>query len=597
MRWRSTVVLLFLALAAYGLVRFLGDPPAPPPAREPLVPDAILAELEEVELRLLSDQRIQLRREPGGRYHLRFGQDREGHHFVHADEVDEDRLEQLLQALQSSWMERLEGACTADDLVRFQLDPPRTQVVLRSAGQELSIDLGADDPTGQGVMARRSGEPGALRTGGQLASVLELNLDLWRSREVFPMDPLTVDRLELVWLDPNDAVEIVAAERDRTLGWQITAPRPLKAEPSRVQALAQKLCSLRLGRFLDETLTDTIRDATGLPDHWRLRLTLQAGQFSETLEVGREIDSLSVGARLLQRDENMTFELPLAELEPILDTTLDDLRQRRLTPMVSSSLVALSARSADGTPIYAARRKNSHPGGAWESEHPEQEVLHAGGGAHSFAQVVADLDRIEFLEFLDPQALASPFTPECSLTIQWKSGPILRDVTARLQKEADSVLVVSSDAPEEIVRAPLKLWEIAHLELPLYRARQILPPRQEFVERIQRWRFESRRSERVIDLGPRGQANHDPERLSARLTSAVGALFGAEAVDLVFLEAVPEALADPECEVRLWTEDVEYVLVIGREGAEGFHCGLSPGLSGRCLIIPRRLLEELLQLR
>ena len=68
MNLKSTLVLAALAVVAWLVIRNLGEPPAPPPSRTPLVPDEILAGLEEIELRLFSGELLKVKRETGGHF-------------------------------------------------------------------------------------------------------------------------------------------------------------------------------------------------------------------------------------------------------------------------------------------------------------------------------------------------------------------------------------------------------------------------------------------------------------------------------------------------------------------------------------------------
>ncbi len=611
----TLLVLVLVVLGAWGIIRWLGEPPGRPPARVPLVPEELLAGWEEIDLDLLSEQGCRLVREPGA-VMLRFGSNAQGERLLYRDPADLEHVEKLLQGLRDSWREPLVGS--ADDLLRAGLDPPRFHVVIRGGGRELKLGFGNDDPTGQGVLARSFTDSTVFRTGPQVPNLLKFNLRDWRSKTIFGFDPMTVTRIDLVKYPPPDQggeAEVLSVVREGPRSWRIAEPRSLMADPQACLSLAQRASLLKVESFVSQEFTKQISAITHLPDEpsWSVQVSVEPALLE--LDVGACVSDQGYACRLRQRDENMVFAVQKAQLDAILDVTVDSLRPRRLFPHVETRLVGLALLDRERRPRWSAEREGRHPHGAWLVEIPFQARANegkGGKGSGSFAQIVADVDRTEVDAFLPP---GTPFEPEAVVALRWKDDPIVVDKELEIARDPEHqrTLVRVRERPDELFAVDARLGALIDLDLELYRDRTIFPTKEEFLPKLTRWRLSKPGREPIEVERREGQSTvavgSTPQSLAPDLTSAAAELYGRGCAGYVRAKEVMAAAGgvDPfatvALELVLATADgrEERLVVSGAapsdQSPDGLYCRLLPRLPEDVwIVVPRPLLERLLRL-
>jgi hypothetical protein len=619
----TLAVLALLALAAWGAIRLLGEPPKPPAARLPFVSEDLLADWDAIDLDLLSDQNLRIVREPGATT-IRFGSNAQGQRFMFSDWVNADRLADLLLALRDSWREPLEGR-PEDLLLQAGLDPPRYHLTLRRGSgaqkREEAFGFGNVDPTGHGILARCFTDGTVFRTGRQVANLLELNLSDWRSRSVFTIDPLGVSRIDLVRFHGADGKpEQITVVKEGPRTWRIEQPRSLRADPSACQSLAQQAYLLRIETFVAQEFKPEVSVPTRLPDDpdWSLQFSAEARV--QELVVGAHLPDQGYACVLPGRNPTMVFTVKKETLDAILGVTADSLRPRRLFPRVEKTLVRLECREpgengANGeraAPRWRVEREALHPRGAWKVKVPFEAKAHEGTGAGSLSQVVVELDRSEVVEFLPA---GTPFRPEATIELSWRSDPILmnRQLELARDRERRRTLVRDPEQPGELFVLPERLGALIDLDLELYRDRTIFPGGRDALAKIESWRLARPGREPLEIARAKPDAPFDPVGATQRahgvaLESAANAFLGKSCVAYVRRRTV---LADPSASDPFGTvafeltlrsaEGVKETLVVSgaspaAQSPDGIYCRLRPRLPDDVwMVVPRPDLEELLR--
>lgn len=194
-----------------------------------------------------------------------------------ADAVDTDALEKILQAAKRSPVLRVLRQPEA--LSSYGLDPAEGGLRVEADSPVPTLELGAEDPTRQGVFARVEGRPGVLLLGYPEAIVLR-QIDPFRLR-----DPSLTGmiRAELVAATVERGGRSVRIERENGTWW-ITEPARIPASDPKVDALLGGL----------ERIVPKILDDSAYPpgpelglDPPTIRVTLESPSVRRELRFGR----------------------------------------------------------------------------------------------------------------------------------------------------------------------------------------------------------------------------------------------------------------------------------------------------------------------
>jgi len=611
MRLRTTLIVLLLGLLAALAIWKLGPERRKAETRTPLAAPELLDRWDEIELHLYSDERFKLMREPGGGVSLRFGRERTGGpDFFYKDPADLDRVDMLVNAVRQSVREPLQG--DSDDLLRMGLDPPRCGVKIKTGERVLDLGFGIDDPAGAGVLARSAGEKQVFRTGAVVRDLLKAaNLDQWRSRTVFGVDPIAVTSISIARFDPKDPArnEYITVDREGGVqNWRLKEPRSLLADAQACASLAQQLSVMRVQNFLSQTLNgrspddEQVRKVTALPDRPLMTVTVAAGPHATVLSVGSYVQNQGYAAVLDRRGADTCFALRKEDVDPLLELKVDSLRPRRLFPRIETTLVGLTKGSPDEKVVaWRFARQGDVPAGKWEIVEPFHALANEGKGDGSFAQMIVELDRVEVLEFLDPKT--TPFEPQALLELKYFSRPITREDKFQVALAGGRALVRDPSRPDELFAVKGKLAELLHLDKDLFRDRLVFPRQDEMSRKVLRWRFETKQGPVIevyrpdLNSTPVAEAGTDASMVP-KLTPAAAALYGAACESYVRLKEVPgDPFAHPDFKLTLTTKEGSETLTVGAGGTDVFYCRLSPRLPDDVVMVVRRaLLQSLLDL-
>ncbi|HET6163636.1 MAG TPA: DUF4340 domain-containing protein [Planctomycetota bacterium] len=602
MRLRTTLIVLLLGLLAALAIWKLGPERRKEETRTPLAAPELLDRWDEIELHLYSDERFKLLREPGGGVSLRFGRERPGGpDFAYKDPADLDRVDMLLNAIRQSVREPLQG--DSDDLLRMGLDPPRCGVKIKTGERLLDLGFGIDDPAGAGVLARSAGEKQVFRTGAVVRDALKAaNLDQWRSRTVFGVDPIAVTSISIARFDPKDPKknEYVTVDREGGVqNWRLKEPRSLLADPQACASLAQQLSVLRVQHFLSQSLTggspddEEVRKLTALPDRPLMTITVAAGPSAAVLSVGSYLPNQGYAAVLDRRNANTCFSLRKEDVDPLLGLQVDSLRPRRLFPRIETTLVGLAKCSPDGKDVaWRFARQGDVPAGKWEIVEPFHALANDGKGSGSFAQMVVELDRVEVTEFLDPKT--TPFEPQWMLKLKHFSRPITREDKFQIAFAGGRTLVRDPSRPDELFEVKGKLAELLDLDPELFRDRLVFPRQDEMSRKVLRWRLEPQKGPAIevfrpdLNSTPVAETGTDASMVP-KLTPAAAALYGAACESYVKLKDVPgDPFAHPDFRLTLTTKEGAETLTVGSGGTDVFYCRLSPRLPDDVVMVVHR---------
>ena len=610
MKLRTTLLVVVVGVVAWLAIRLLGDPPAPPPSRVPLVEAELLGRFEQIDVQLLSGSRFRLERQAGGGIALRFGSDDDtSTELPWTDVADLNQVKDLIQALRDGWREPLAGG--ADDLLRAGLVSPRFAVTVRAGGDETVLRYGNDDPASGGILACSGprGQEQLFRTSRQVANLLESSLKSWRDRRVFPLDPYGVTQIEIArWPeDPDEPVEVLTAVCGGGMrDWRIVQPRSLMADPDACRSLAQQLSLLRVENFISQKWHQGVEDMSGLPAQPRWTVTVAAGDAVRVVQLGK-FHGQDYTATCEQRDPNLCFTIPRSALDPILKTPVDSLRPRRLFPRLGQALVSLRVDRPDGAPVWLVEKQEQHENGAWIIQRPFVARANAALGANSFGQVVADLSRLEIEEFMPA---GTPFTPEAKLGLRWNVGPAYETRSYEIARDGARTLLRDPAQPGELFAVAKGVGGWIDLDLELCRDLVFLPS-EEWDARVLRWRFVVPGRE-TLEV-----ARADPNAIFAAVGATEPSMVptvtseAAQVVGKPCLRYVRRAVAlgetkeaDPfrtvAFELIANTSDREARLVVGGSADSpdgGLYCRLTPALPDDVwIVVPRVTLERLLRL-
>lgn len=160
--------------------------------------------------------------------------------------ADAGAVDQLLDALLT-----VEKRRTLEDVDRkaVGLDQPRLAVRLVADGRERALELGADVPTGGGMIVGFAGEPAAYVVSGLPMTELEREPGAWRDPQLFTGDREAVERITLTRPEDAGGGEVVLARRGDAF-W-IEKPIADRADRDAVDGLLAALSGLRADEFVD----------------------------------------------------------------------------------------------------------------------------------------------------------------------------------------------------------------------------------------------------------------------------------------------------------------------------------------------------------
>lgn len=249
-----------------------------------------------------------------------------------------------------------DGAAPAS-LRDYGLDRPRARLALSGPDIRLRFEIGEPSALGQ-LYVRLLPGGDILATGTNLLGILPPSPSVLRSRTLFP--PVSAEVRQLRIRRPGGFVHLARGDGG---GWRILQPAPGRADRAAVSGLLEGLMTARIAEFVQDGV------AEGAPfglDETAIEATIDYDRDDvppATLQIGRAQDRKpdAVYARLAGSDT--VFTLPAA-VAVRLTVPVDDLRDRRLVPMLPEDVASFAIERAD------RRLRIVREGDAWRIAEP-----------------------------------------------------------------------------------------------------------------------------------------------------------------------------------------------------------------------------------
>ncbi len=207
----------------------------------------------------------------------------------------------------------------------FGLNPPTITVTLRRPSDNVELLLGVRSLSGTQVYYQVAGVPGIFTTEAGLLDRLPRTAEGWRDATLLPLDHLAFDRIRVT--SPGAAF---ALSRSPTNGlWEMTEPRPARADSIRVGLLLRKLGLLQVSHFLSTTSAPAPEIAGLRPPRLSLSLTRGSNEVFG-LAFGRALTNTAAPEVYAQRPGEADLLVVPAEAQELLRISYKDLLDRRL---------------------------------------------------------------------------------------------------------------------------------------------------------------------------------------------------------------------------------------------------------------------------
>jgi hypothetical protein len=295
--------------------------------------------------------------------------------------ADNNAIYDILNTLSQAAFERALDT-QGEEVSGFGLNKPGLTLRLASPSQEYTLLLGNETPTRSFLYAKRGDDPKILLLQPGLGHAFQKNTFDLRDKRVLSVAEAKVSKIELEYIDRK-----LILNNDPKTGWQITAPKKLKADPDEVSALINRLNSLRVKEFVAET-AKKLSDF-GL-DQAEIKITLYSGdQDQKSLLIGQQKkNEQGVFAKLLDRPQIMLLN---TEVMSEFKKQVFDLRERRVLIFDTGQVDELKLKDAENL-IHLKRYKEE-----WRMIQPEA----APAKGYMVESMLYDLAHLKAKEFIE----------------------------------------------------------------------------------------------------------------------------------------------------------------------------------------------------
>jgi hypothetical protein len=166
--------------------------------------------------------------------------------------ADFARLKDLFLTITACRVAQFETDDPHADLERFGLQPPDLEMVLLQGTNEVAVVQFGKSPTNDStqVYARRLSQTNVVRVSRQLIETLRVPFSEWRDHRLLPLDPETVDTIEV------RGEENFLMRRQTNGVFTITGPENLMADSVTVREWLGHLSGLVVTNFVKDGVTD-----------------------------------------------------------------------------------------------------------------------------------------------------------------------------------------------------------------------------------------------------------------------------------------------------------------------------------------------------
>jgi Domain of unknown function (DUF4340) len=297
MRWQTTAVIAVLFLIAAGFffydIRYLEPGREKAEAGKNRLWTVEPKDVEEITLKR-ADEVVRLKRADDGWQMLAPVEARAAAATVN----------DMVTTLVAAKMDREVGGSVP--LADFGLDKPAAEVVMQVRGKPdpLRLSLGAKNPTGVWVYARKDEAPGVVVVSETLLRDATKPASDFRDRTVLAFERKDVTGVEIITRD--DAIKAEPAEGDK---WRITQPVALPADTDAVRDFLDKLQFARVKDFVAEAPASVARYGLDRP----VRVTIHTGKdkdrASKAVLFG-QVDAEKKGVYAMRAGESSVLLLP-----------------------------------------------------------------------------------------------------------------------------------------------------------------------------------------------------------------------------------------------------------------------------------------------
>lgn len=450
MRWKLTIVLLLLNVAAFGYLRYLEnrqDPRVTARERSKLVlPMAgdITGITMKARMADGSEQVRVLEKDP-----------RSGWRLVEPVKwpANENAVQKILAQL-----EFLEGETRiplsdiekhSQGLADFGLAPPRYELILHSGengATETKLQIGAPTQMGKRLYIMAPGGQEVLVVGDELLGSVAVPLEQLRDQRIFDIPVFELESLSVQ--TPSQRIRLVKGAD----GWSFETPVPAKADDQLVQNALALIVGQRVQRLLAPGEISPELAGLATPS---LRVMLGGNKRRETLLLGAEVTDLpddapkQLYARLESSGDDTTIFTVNQRPFEWLTKAQEELRERRILRFDPTKVTALEINRAGKTITLQRLEQTS------ATEAPTWQSVAANGGGEVKTETAATAlvtELIDKLNRLEALAFVSD-APAPSDLEAWGFGDPVAKATIRGAREW-TLLLGNNISPEGMASPP-----------------------------------------------------------------------------------------------------------------------------------------------
>ncbi len=440
MSFRKTLVAIVL-LAAVAAVFFLYEKPR----QKKAVDDKANAE-KAMSIDLEKVDRIQLTQDKATVIVEKSGEDAWKVTTPFVDDADKYTVQGMVSQLRNARAERVVEEPNAD-LGQYGLADPRLRVTVRSDGVEQSIDLGATNPIGNAVFAKRPDSPKLLVMSDTFLATFDVPAFKLRDKTIFPKGyDIEPERIELQDAGATRWVlvrEEIQPENEATAGdddaaetpkaetvWRIAGPNPWwKADDQAVADLVAALRELQVEGVVAESAERTAANGLAPPVH---SIIAKYGG-----DENREI-RVDLGALPANDPQNRVAAVPKGYLALVREATV---------AKIAKSWADLRAKALGDFALSKVRKARLQTGAdeIIVSRSAEQDFSAPGAGPLDDERVLADLRRLVDLAGIDEieprlanKAVNALMKPDLVIELTGDGDRVLARVEAARMREPGS---------------------------------------------------------------------------------------------------------------------------------------------------------------
>ena len=341
MRFKFTIFLLGLNLAAFGLIAYLSIQDDPFDQSSTSLSAQIsreIIEADRIELRGSGLDQARVLTRSGANWQITQPMQWKANYFA---------INRILNQLQFIEQEAsfavAEILSTGQSLADYGLEEPVIKLVIAEGEASVQLSIGTLTDIGNNVYLLGPDRQRIFVVGREVIDGLLVDLSDLRNREIFDIPVFEVNELSLQIRSSGESSngDLKVRLANKTGQWRFEAPLAVDADPALVSNTINTLASLQLGRFVEAAENDPT--LTGLDSPF-MRITLHGNKRRQTLLIGKPVPATgnNNGARFFARlEENpVVFTVEARPFEDLLQAQ-ESLRERNFMSFDAARLNAV----------------------------------------------------------------------------------------------------------------------------------------------------------------------------------------------------------------------------------------------------------------